>query len=154
MANISAYVACVAQRLQDDPTLNAMCDGQIVPGFRRAAADGFLTGTQQACVGVRSLSKNSQGLGGSAYHGMANHDHLIEIRIITLLSATRQDDADAYAIAAEVERLLRAGFDQEINGVTYHLSVISGLNFTALDDDQLNDRIEVQATVRIKYIGV
>ena len=152
--NISAYVAAVAQRLQDDSVLNGLVDGQIIPGFRRAAADSFLAGTHQACVGVRSLSKNSQGLGGAAYHGIANHDHLMEIRIITLLGATRQDDADAYAIAAEVERILRAGFDQEINGVTYHLSVISGLNFTALDDDQLNDRIEVQATVRIKYIGV
>ena len=140
--------------LFDDPILNFLCDCQIIPGFRRAAADSFLAGAHQACVGVRSLSKNSQGLGGCAYHGLANHDHLIEIRIITLLSATRQDDADAYAIAAEVERLLRSGFDQELNGVTYHLSVISGLNFTALDDDQLNDRIEVQATVRIKYIGV
>lgn len=154
MVDISKIVSAVAQHLQDDATLNALVDGQIIPGFRRAAADSFLTGTHQACIGVRSLSKNSQPLGGAAYHGGGNHDHLIEIRIITLLSSTRQDDSDAYAIGAEVERLLRSGFDQELNGVTYHVSSIPNINFTALEDDQYNDRIEIQATVRLKYIGV
>lgn len=154
MVDVSAYVSAVAQHLQDDAALNALVDGQIIPGFRRAAADGFLAGTHQACVGVRSLSKNSQPLGGAAYHGMANHDQLIEIRIITLLSATRQDDSYAYAIGAEVERLLRSGFDQELNGVTYHLSCITNINFTALEEENVSDRIEIQATVRLKYIGV
>lgn len=154
MVDISAYVAAIAQKLSDDPQINFLTDGQIIPGFRRAAADSFLAGTHQACVGVRSLNKNAKSLSGSAYSGIALHDHLFEIRIITLLSSVRQDDSDAYAIAAEVERILRAGFDQELNGVTYHLSVISGLTFTSLDDDQLNDRIEVQATFRLKYIGV
>jgi len=154
LVDISAYVSAVAQRLQDDSTLNALCDGQIIPGFRRAAADQFLEGTQRACIGIRSLSKNSQPLGGAAYHGGGKHDQLMEIRIITLLSATRQDDSYAYAIGAEVERLLRSGFDQELNGVTYHISSIPNINFTSLDDDQFNDRIEIQATIRLKYIGV
>jgi hypothetical protein len=151
MANISAYVACVAQRLLDDPTLNAMCDGMIIPGFRRAAADSFLAGTHQACVGVRSLSKNSQGLPGCAYHGIASHDHLMEIRIITLLSATRQDDSYAYAIGHEVERLLRDGFTQELNGISYNVCCIPNINFTALEEENVTDRIEIQATVRMKY---
>lgn len=153
MANISTYISAVAQHLLEDPTLNLMVDGQVIPGLRRAAANDFLTKTNQACIGVRSLSKNSQGLAGCAYHGLANHDHLIEIRIITLLSATRQDDSYAYAIGAEVERLLRAGFDQEINDNTYHISLIRSINFTALEEENVNDRIEIQATVRLKYIG-
>ena len=152
MVDISAYVAAVAQHLQDDSALNALVDGQIIPGFRRAAADIFLAGTHQACIGIRNLSKNSQGLPGCAYHGLANHDHLMEIRIITLLSATRQDDSYAYAIGAEVERLLRDGFSETLNGITYNISCIPNINFTALDDDQFNDRIEIQATVRLKYL--
>ena len=151
MANISAYVAAVAQKLQDDAVLNALVDGMIVPGFRRAAADSFLAGTHQACVGVRSLSKNSQGLSGCAYHGLSSHDHLLEIRIITLLSATRQDDSYAYAIGHEVERIIKPGFSQIINGVTYQISHIQSINFTALEDENVNDRIEIQATIRIKY---
>ena len=154
MVDISAYVSAVAQHLQDDAALNALVDGMIVPGFRRAAADSFLAGTHQACVGVRSLGKNSKPLGGAAYHGGGQHDHLLEIRIITLLSATRQDDSYAYAIGAEVERILRSGFDQELNGVTYHLSCITNINFTALEEENVSDRIEIQATVRLKYIGV
>lgn len=152
MVDISRYVSAVAQHLQDDATLNALVDGQIVPGFRRAAADDFLVGTQGACVGVRSLSKNSQGLPGCAYHGLAWHDHLLEIRIITLLSATRQDDSYACAIGAEVERLLRSGFEQTINGVTYRLPHISSINFTALEEENVSDRIEIQATVRMRYM--
>ena len=132
MVDISAYVSAVAQHLQDDPVLNLMVDGQIIPGFRRAAADGFLTGTHQACVGVRSLDKTKKPLGGAAFHGGGLHNHLMEIRIITLLSASRQDDSYAYAIGAEVERLVSSGFDQVLNGVTYHLSCITGINFTAL----------------------
>ena len=154
MVDISAYVAAVAQHLQDDSALNALVDGQIIPGFRRAAADNFLAGTHQACIGIRNLSKNSQPLGGAAHHGGGKHDQLMEIRIITLLSATRQDDSYAYAIGAEVERLLRSGFSEELNGVTYNISSIPNINFTALDDDQFNDRIEIQATIRLKYIGV
>jgi hypothetical protein len=153
MANISLYISAVAQHLLEDSTLNLMVDGQIIPGLRRSAANDFLTKTNQACIGVRSLSKNSQGLAGCAYHGLANHDHLIEVRIITLLSPTRQDDSYAYAIGAEVERLLRAGFDQEINDITYHISLIRSVNFTTLEEENVNDRIEIQATVRLKYIG-
>lgn len=152
MVDISAYVSAVAQHLQDDPVLNALVDGQVIPGFRRAAADQFLGGAHQACIGVRSLSKNSQGLPGCAYHGLAQHDQLIEIRIITLLSATRQDDSYACAIGAEVERLLRYGFSETLNGITYNISCIPNINFTALDDDQFNDRIEIQATIRMKYM--
>lgn len=154
MVDISAYVSAAAQHLQADPTLNALCDGMIIPGFRRAAADQFLQGAQGACVGVRSLSKNSQPLGGAAHHGGGKHDQLMEIRIITLLSATRQDDSYAYAIGAEVERLLRHGFSEILNGTIYNISSIPNINFTALDDDQFNDRIEIQATVRLKYLGV
>ena len=152
MVDISAYVSAVAQHLQDDAALNALVDGQIIPGFRRAAADGFLAGTHQACVGVRSLSKNSHGLPGCAYHGLAWHDHLLEIRIITLLSASRQDDSYAYAIGHEVERLLLPGFEQTINGVTYRLPHIQSINFTALEEEGISDRIEIQATVRMRYM--
>jgi ribose 1,5-bisphosphokinase PhnN len=153
MANCSDYINCVVQRLQDDSALNALVDGQVIGGFRRALADDYLAGSHHVCIGVRSLSKNSIGLGGCAWHGGANHDQLIEIRVITLLSATRQDDSYAYAIGDEIERILRAGFEQVMNGTTYYISSIPYINFTALDDDQLTDRIEIQATARLKYIA-
>jgi hypothetical protein len=154
MVNIAAYVSAVTQHLQADDVLSALVDGQVVPGFRRANADQYLAGPQEACIGVRSLSKNSQPLGGAALHGGAKHDQLMEIRIITLLSATRQDDSYAYAIGAEVERLLRCGFSETLNSIVYNLDSIPNINFTSLDDDLFNDRIEIQATVRLKYIGV
>lgn len=153
MANIAKYIEAVAHHLQADPVLNAMVDGEVVPGFRRSQADDYLSGAQEACIGVRNLSKNSQGLGGAAWHGGAAHDQLIEIRIITMLSTTRTDDAYAYAIGDEVERLFRAGFSKELDGVIYNISSIPSINFTALDDDQFNDRIEIQATIRMKYIA-
>jgi hypothetical protein len=154
MVDCSAYVSAVAQHLQEDDVLNALVDGQVIAGFRRTMADQYLAGTKQTCIGVRNLSKNSSGLPGCAYHGMANHDQLLEIRIITLLSATRQDDSYAYAIGAEVERLLRSGFEETLNGVTYRIPSIPVINFTSLEDDQFTDRIEIQATVRIKYVDV
>jgi hypothetical protein len=154
MVDISKYVNAVAQHLQADDALNAMVNGQVISGLRRSNADQYLEGAQQACVGVRSLSKNSQPLGGAAHHGGGKHDQLMEIRIITMLSATRQDDSYAYAIGAEVERLLRYGFSETLDSIVYNISSIPNINFTALDDDQFNDRIEIQATVRLKYIGV
>jgi hypothetical protein len=75
----------------------------------------------------------------------------MEIRIITLLSATRQDDSYAYAIGHEVERLLRDGFTQELNGISYNVGCIPNINFTALEEENATDRIEIQATVRMKY---
>jgi hypothetical protein len=153
MADIAKYIEAAAQHLQADPVLNAMVDGEVVPHFKRSKADGYLSKEKGACIGVRNLSKNSEGLGGAAYHGMAKHDQLVEIRIITMLSTTRTDDAYAYAIGDEVERLLRAGFSQELDGVVYNISSIPNINFTSLDDDQFNDRIEIQATIRMKYIA-
>ena len=153
MANISDYVSAVAQHLQADDILNNLVNGEIVPGFRRVLADDHLSGENAACLGVRNLSKNSAGLGGCAWHGLANQDQLCEIRIITKLSATRTDDAYAYTIGDEVERLLRSGFSEVLNGVTYNISSIPSINFTALEDDQFNDRIEIQATIRLKYIA-
>jgi hypothetical protein len=154
MVDISRYVSAVAQHLQADDVLNALVDGQVIPGFRRANADQYLAKAQEACIGIKNLSKNSQPLGGAAHHGGGNHDQLLEIRIITMLSATRQDDSYAYAIGAEVERLLRSGFSETLDSITYNISSIPNINFTSLDDDQFNDRIEIQATVRLKYIGV
>lgn len=153
MANISDYVAAVAQHLQADDILNNLVNGEVVPGFRRVLADDHLSKENEACIGVRNLSKNSTGLGGCAYHGLGNHDQLCEIRIITKLSATRTDDAYAYAIGDEVERLLRSGFSEVLDGVTYNISSIPNINFTSLDDDVFNDRIEIQATIRMKYIA-
>lgn len=154
MANIAKYIEAVAHHLQADSILNPMVDGQVIPGFRRSQADDYLSEAQEACIGVRNLSKNSQGLPGCAYHGMGKHDQLVEIRIITMLSTTRTDDAYAYAIAAEVERILLSGFEETLNGVTYRVPCIPDINFTSLDDDKFNDRIEVQATFRMKYMDV
>jgi len=153
MSNFATIISVIAQVLADDDTLNALVDGQIVPGFRRSMSDQYLTGANQACVGVRSLSDNSQGLPGCYYHGESTHDHLIEIRIITKLTTERQSDTYAAAIAARVESLLKAGITKTMNGTSYELPYVGNINFTPLDDDLMNDRIEVQATFRVKYYG-
>lgn len=150
--DISKIVAVVAQVLQDDDTLNDMVNGQIISGFRRALADDYLEESNHACIGVRNLSKNSQGLPGCASHGASTQEMLIEVRIITLLSKTRQDDSYAAAIASEIEDLLKPGITKTMNGVFYQL-IVGAINFTPLNDDQFNDRIEMQATVKLKFYG-
>lgn len=152
MSNFSTYVNLVAKALEDDDALREMVDGQIIPGFRRSQADSYLEGENGACIGIRSLSKNSQGLPGCYYHGISKQDHLLEIRVISLLTATRQDDSYAAAIGSRIEDLLKGGITKTLNGVQYQAAV-GPINFTPLDDDQFNDRIEIQATVRIKYYG-
>jgi hypothetical protein len=153
MSDYSLYVSMIAQTLQDDDTLNALVDGQIISGFRRAMADQYLTGTNKACIGVRNLDDTSNGLPGCFYHGTSKHDQLIEIRVITKISAIRQDDSYAAGIGARIEALLKGGITKTMNGIEYQIPAVGQISFTPLDDDQFHDRIEIQGVIKIGYFG-
>jgi hypothetical protein len=153
MSDFSLYTSLVAQRLQDDNTLNALVDGQVISGFQRTLADNYLTKTNQALVGVRNLNDRSQGLPGCAMHGTSKHDQLLEIRIITKILPERQDDSYAAAIASRVETLLKPGFTQSMNGAEYQVPYIGTINFSPYPGTDMLDRIEVQGTVNMRYYG-
>jgi len=153
MSDFSLYTSLVAQRLQDDDTLNALVDGQVIGGFQRTLADNYLTKTNQALVGVRNLNDRSQGLPGCATHGASKHDQLLEIRIITKILPTRQDDSYAASIAARVEALLKPGFTQSMNGVSYQVPYVGNINFSPYPGNDMLDRIEVQGVVNMTYYG-
>lgn len=137
--DISDIEAWVAGILLADTTLVALVDSVIVAGFQRSKANDYLQATNQACVGVRSVDEGSSGLGGCAFHGLSMHNHLLEIRIITMLSSTRTTNAYASQIAQRCKLTLKQ-------------YVAGQLNFTRLYDDVLTDRIELQATFRLRYI--
>lgn len=153
MADYSIYVNLVALRLQGDSTLNTLVDGQVIPGFRRALADQFLADSKQACIGVRCLDDRSQGLPGCFSHETSEHDLLLEIRIITLLSDTRQDDSYAAAIASRIETLLKPGWTGTFDQASYQIARVGQIAFSPLADDTLIDRIELQGTIRLRYYG-
>lgn len=150
MSDFSLYIDLVATRLQNDDTLNALVNGQVIRGFQRAMADDYLGETNHACVGVRNLNDRSQGLPGCFYHGASEHDQLLEIRII---HKTNGNDAYCGQIADRIEELLKPGFTQRMNDVDYQVPYVGNISFSPFPDDSLTDRIEVQGTVRIKYYG-
>jgi hypothetical protein len=148
MADSSLYVSLVAQVLADDPTLNALVDGQIVPGFRRSQADLYLTGTNQACIGIRNLNGNTQPLPGCYFHGGTIEDQLVEIHIINISN----NDEGANAIAAQIKDLLKAGLYCTLNGVDYKATVLY-LTFSPVDDNQAPANwVQIIGTCRLKYL--
>lgn len=149
MADFSKIIGAVAQALSDDATVNGLCDGKIVPGFRRGQANSHLTGLHQACVGVRFLDENSIGLPGCSFHGLSEEDLLIEIAIINI----NTDDSYAAAIASAVKDILKKCINITTNGEEYQIG-IGQISFKPLDDDQApSDWIQLVGTARAKYLG-
>lgn len=149
MSDSSKIIAAIAQVLSDDPALNALCDGMIISGFRRAQADAYLGGSHQACIGVRALSRVSNGLPGCYYHGTSTQDLLVEFAIITIAD----DDSSTAAIASRIEDLMKAGVTQVMDGIEYQL-VTGQISFSPLNDDQAPANwVQLVGTARIKYFG-
>lgn len=149
MADFSKIISAVAQALNEDTALNALVDGQVVPGFRRSKADQYLAGANKACVGVRFLNENSIGLPGCSFHGLSDEDLLIEIAIINI----NTDDSYAAAIASAVKDILKKCINITMNGVEYQID-IRQISFKPLDDDQApSDWIQLVGTARAKYLG-
>lgn len=148
MSNTASYVALIAQCFLDDATLAPMVDYNIIPGFRRALADDYLTGTNRACIGIRTLSARGQDLGGAAYHGLSKYDQLIEI------SVTNKADNDTYisSIVAEIMRIMKRPLAKTIGGVTYNISYDGNINFKPVNDPAFLDRVEVTGTLNLPYI--
>lgn len=148
MADHSIYVALVAKALEDDATLNALVNGSIVPGFRRAQADDFLSGTNQACIGVRALDTISTGLPGSAYHNISEHDLLIEFHLIQIAS----DDAYLASIADQIQQIMKKPISKTMHGISYSISTYGPIRFNAVSDDQFLDRVQITGTCRLKFL--
>ena len=152
MSDSTIYLNLVAQALESDDTLRAMVDSMIIPGFRRSKADDYLSGTHQACIGIKTVNRISRGLNGCYTHGISINDHVIEIRVITLLSSERQDDSYANSIVSRIEQLLKGGIVQILDEIEYQV-IVGPLNFSILEEEYSTDRIEVQTTARLKYFA-
>lgn len=148
MADYSKYISLVAQCLQDDAVLNALVDGQIVPHFRRANADQYLTAANQACVGVRNLNLRGDDLPGAAYHSISDYDQLMEFHLIQLAS----DDCYLSSVAHEIGRIMKSPLTKTIGGISYSVSTLGRINFMPVDDDQFNDRVQITGTCRLRYL--
>jgi len=156
MADASLYVNLISQVLQNDDTLGGLVDF-VVPGFRRSAADSYLTGPKQACIGVRNLQCITTPLPGCYFHRGTEEDQLIEIHVISIGT----DDAAANAIVERIKDLLKGGLYCTYNAISYRVLVLR-LNFAPLDggnsmDGGLSpgagpDRVEIIGTVRLKYL--
>jgi hypothetical protein len=125
-----------------------MVDYNIIPGFRRALADDYLTGTNRACIGIRNLNLTGQDLGGCAVHGISEYDQLIEISI------TNKADNDTYisSIVAEILRIMKRPLTKTIGGISYSIYTNGRINFVPVNDPAFLDRIEVTGTCRLKYL--
>ena len=147
MSNPSSYIVLVAKCFEDDTVLSGMID-YIIPGYRRALADDSLTGTNHACIGVRTLNLRGETTGGSEYHGISKFDQLIEI------SVTHKSDNDTYisAIEAEIIRVVSKRLTKTIGGVAYSVKTDGNINFTPVNDPVFLDRVEVTGTCRLKYL--
>jgi hypothetical protein len=148
MANPANYIALVAQCLSDDNALNALVDGNIIAGFRRALADDYLTGTNKACLGVRNLNLNGQDLPGAAYHGISDYDMLIEFHIVNIST----NDTYISSIVNEIMRIMKRPLSKTIGGVTYSVSTTGRITFTPVNDPAFQDRVEVTGTCRLRYL--
>ena len=148
LTNFANYVALVAQCFYDDDTLNSMVDGQIVPGFRRASADDFLTGTNKTCVGIRNLNLNTTDLGGCAYHGLSMNDMLLEVSI------TSKADNDTYiaSVVHEIMRIMKRPLTKTIGGVSYSVYTVGRGTFRPVNDPAFTDRVEMTGTYRLGFI--
>ena len=152
MSDNTIYLNLVAKALESNDTLRDLVNGQIIPGFRRSKADEYLEETNGACIGIKSLSRNSQGLPGCQTHGISKNDHLIEIRVITLITSTKTDDSFNNSITSLIEQTLKGGIVQILDEIEYQV-LVGSINFSILEDDQLSDRIESDATIRLKYFA-
>lgn len=148
MSNPANYIALVAQCFLDDDVLSGLVDGQIVPGYRRALADDYLSGANRACIGVRTLNLRGETTGGSEYHGVNKFDQLIEI------SVTHKSDNDTYisSIMSEIIRIMTKRLTKTIGGVAYSVKTDGNINFTPVNDPAFLDRVEVTGTCRLKYL--
>ncbi len=150
MSNPSSYIALVAQCLSDDDALNALVDGEIVPGFQRTNADDHLAGVHKACIGVRNLSLNGEDLPGVAYHGISDYDQLIEFHAINVA----QNDTYISSIVAEILRIMKKPLTKTMGGISYSVSTKGKINFVPVDDPAFPDRVEMTGTCRLRYLDI
>lgn len=148
MADHSIYASLVAKALEDDDTLNALVDGQIVPGFRRSQADNYLAGPNHACIGVRAVDTISTGLPGCAYHNISEHDMLIEFHLIQIAT----DDTYLAGVADQVQQIMKKPINKTMNGIAYFISAYGPIRFNTLNDDTFVDRIQIIGTCRLKFL--
>lgn len=148
MADYSIYVSLVAKALEDDDVLRNMVDGKIIPGFRRAQADDFLSGINHACIGVRDVDFLDDPLPGSDYHGLSLYEALIEFHVIHLA----QDGTYIAGIIHEIMRIMKRPINKTLNNISYSVNKYGKLRFFPVNDDQFNDRVQSTGTCTLKFI--
>ena len=133
----------------DDTTLCELVDCQIYAGVNPTQLnDSFLNEPNHTCVLLQSLSKNSRGLPGVAWHEGSEHDQLIRFTVVS------RSDSDTYAasVASRVEDLIKVAPSKTMNSSVYQI-LPSGISMRTQTMDQFPDRIFVIGEVRIKYYG-
>lgn len=149
MTNYINYLAACHQILMDDTTLYDLVNGQIHTGVSPANLnDTFLDGDNHTCVLLQSLSKNSKGLPGVAWHANSEHDQLIRFSVVS------RSNSDTYAaeVAGRVEDLIKVAPSKTMNSVLYQI-LPAGISMRTQTMDQFPDRIFVIGEFRIKYYG-
>ena len=149
MTNYINYLAACHQILMDDTTLYDLVDGQIHTGVNPARMnDTFLDNTNHSCVLLQSLSKNSKGLPGVAWHENSEHDQLIRFTVVS------KSDSDTYAasVAGRVEDLIKVAPSKTLNSVQYQI-LPAGISMRTQTLDSFPDRVYVVGEFRIKYYG-
>ena len=149
MTNYINYLAVVHQILMDDATLCGLVDYQIHTGISPARMnDAFLEEANHTCILLQSLSKNSKGLPGVAWHANSEHDQLIRFSVVS------RSNSDTYAaeVAGRVEDLIKVAPSKTMNSVLYQI-LPAGISMRTQTMDQFPDRIFVIGEFRIKYYG-
>jgi hypothetical protein len=148
MSDPTLHPNLIAKVFENDDALNLAVDGQIVPNFRRAQADSYLSKPHQTCIGIRTIQGITEALPGCFFHGGTKEDQLIEIALINVGT----DESYLGAIEAQIKDLLKVGLRITYGGVEYAAS-ISRLIFAPLEDDQApSDWIQKVGTCRLKYL--
>ena len=147
MTNYINYLAAIHQILMDDATLCGLVDYQIYTGVSPARMnDTFLDETNQTCILLESLSKNSKGLPGVAYHENSEHDQLIRFTVVS------KSETYAANVAGRVEDLIKVAPSKTLNSTIYQI-LPSGISIRTHILDQFPDRVFVIGEIRIKYYG-
>jgi len=152
MSNPANYIALVVQCFLEDDALSAKFNGNIIPGFQRVLADGYLNSTSnptKCCLGVSTLNLNENDLGGCSFHGLSEYDQLIAFDLIHV----SDNDTYAWSAAAEIMRRLKSPLTSTLGGVSYSVTKKgNSLKFTQAKDPAFPTWIELTATCRLGYI--
>lgn len=142
----AVYRDLVAQAIRNDASIPPLVDYEIHTSGSTLIKDSWFTNTNRCCIVVTHQNRNSSGLGGRGYHGIAENDHLMRISVI-------QDPADDDTYVAEIESMIRELFKNSasvtMNAITYQINFGPPFKeFTVIE----NSRVSAILDIRAKYL--